>query len=205
MRYSAEHKDGTRRKIVAAASRAFRQHGVEGASVSEIMAEAGLTVGGFYRHFESKEGLFREALEEAMGETLALMQQRRAAGEGSGATGHEWMAKAAAVYLSPEHRDHHARGCPLPGLTAEVSRRDTTTRQSFEQGLEGLAGEMAHRIDPDDPTTARGRAWAFLSTLVGSLLLARGVADDELAAEILASGRLAVGADERVGDRDRRT
>ena len=77
MRYTSDHKKDTRRRIVEAASKGFRRRGVDGVSVSDIMAEAGLTVGGFYRHFESKEDLFQEALEEAMGETLTLMQERR--------------------------------------------------------------------------------------------------------------------------------
>ncbi len=188
MRYTQEQKDGTRQRIVRAASRAFRERGVEGASVSEIMASAGLTVGGFYRHFDSKEDLFREALSAAMTETLGLLRRRREDGET--ADGATWLRWAAGVYLTPEHRAHHAAGCPLPGLTAEVVRRDVATRQSFESALEGIVGEVTERLENHDPR-ARATAWGFLSTLVGSLLLARGVESDALADEILEAGRRA--------------
>ncbi|MEO1083002.1 MAG: helix-turn-helix domain-containing protein, partial [Acidobacteriota bacterium] len=76
MRYSPEHKEETRRRIVDAASRAFRRSGFENVSVAEVMKEAGLTVGGFYRHFDSKEELFDAAMVEAMADTLRLMQRR---------------------------------------------------------------------------------------------------------------------------------
>jgi TetR/AcrR family transcriptional repressor of nem operon len=194
MRYSPEQKKTTRRKILDAASRAFREHGVDGASVSEIMAEAGLTVGGFYRHFESKEELFRAALEKAMGETLALMQDRRIRRGDRGTHGQEWKERAAGLYLTPEHRQMQETGCPIPGLSAEVGRRDETTRQSFERSLLEIAREMALRLEPDTSDAekqarARHEAWGFLSTLVGSLLLSRAVDDDELAEQILAAGR----------------
>ena len=189
MRYPPDRKDTTRRKIVDAASKAFRLHGVAGASVADIMADAGLTVGGFYRHFDSKDALFQVALEKAMGETLALMQRRGESGEGSGATGDAWLARAAAIYLSPEHRDMQAAGCPLPGLTGEVSRGSADVRRSFQESLGDLVDAVAQRIDPHDPGAVRPRAWAFLASLVGSLLLARGVEDPSVVEEILGASR----------------
>jgi len=186
MRYSREHKTDTRRRIVEIASRAFRQHGATGVSVSEIMADAGLTVGGFYRHFESKDELFREALEHAIGETLSML--RRSYHE-SGLEGTEWLRRAAAIYLTPAHRDLRDAGCPLPALTAEVGRRGENVRQVFGESLLMLVEEIAVCIDAENLEVGREQAWGFLSTLVGSLLLARGVADDRLAAEILSAGR----------------
>ena len=206
MRYPPEQKEGTRRKIVDTASRAFRANGVEGASVSDIMAEAGLTVGGFYRHFDSKDELFREALDKAMGETLALMQQRRSRAAGPESTGHRWADRAAAVYLSPEHRERRASGCPLPELTTEVGRRDEETREHYEKMLKEIVHEVSLRLAPapgpeseqdstePKPGSASTQAWGYISTLVGSLLLSRGVADPELADLILESGRQAAQA-----------
>ncbi|MEM8995701.1 MAG: TetR/AcrR family transcriptional regulator [Acidobacteriota bacterium] len=187
MRYSPEHKEETRRRIVAAAARAFRRSGFEGVSVAGVMEEAGLTVGGFYRHFDSKEELFDAAVVEAMADTLRLMRRRGA----SEVRGEAWMAKAAAHYLTPEHRRAVDLGCPLPSLTGEVGRRDPDLRRRFEGTLADIARAAAERIDPDAPEAARGRAWSFLSTLVGSLLLARGVDDEDLAREILEAGRRA--------------
>jgi len=188
MRYSKGHKPETRQKIVEAAARAFRRHGPNGISVSEIMANAGLTVGGFYRHFESKDELFQEALKRSMGETIALLQR---SGRGSESQGLAWLRRAAAAYLTPEHRDLPEKGCPLPAVTAEVSRRGADVRRSFGDSLEALVDEIAGRLDPERPDRAREQAWGFLSTLVGSLLLARGVGDEDLAAEILAAGKAA--------------
>jgi len=188
MRYPQEHKADTRRKIVEVASRAFREHGPAGVSVAEIMADAGLTVGGFYRHFESKDELFQEALERALGDTVEMLQR---ADRGAGLEGDEWVQRAAATYLSRAHRDLWDAGCPLPGLTAEVGRRGADVRQSFGDALQRLVAEIAGRIDAGDPDVGRRRAWGLLSTLVGCLLLARGVTDDRLADEILAAGRAA--------------
>ena len=186
MRYSRDHKSGTRRRIVDAASRAFRRRGASGVSVSQVMAEAGLTVGGFYRHFGSKDELFREALEEAMGETIELLQRT---GGGPGLEGDEWVRRAAGIYLTPAHRDMQERGCPLPALTAEVGRRGDEARRSFAESFQVLADAVAARIDPENREAARVRALGLLSTLVGGLLLARGVGDGRLSQEILDAGR----------------
>lgn len=195
MRYPPRHKEETRHKIVDAAAKAFRRHGVDGASVSEIMADAGLTVGGFYRHFESKEALFQEAMERALGETIALMQARRERhtddDDADVHQGPAWKARAAGVYLSPEHREMEDRGCPLPGLTAEIGRRGPDARRSFEESLKILVDEVAGRLDPEQPEDAELEALGFVSTLVGSLLLARGVDDEELSDKILRAGRQA--------------
>ena len=187
MRYSAEHKEETRRRILDAAARAFRRQGFENASVAKIMDEAGLTVGGFYRHFSSKEELFDAAMIEAMGDTLRLMQSRGP----SQNRGTAWLERAATYYLNLKHREMVELGCPLPSLTGEIGRRDPALRQRFESTLDDVADEVAHRIDPDgeEPAASKKRAWSFLSTLVGSLLLARGVESEETAREILEAGR----------------
>lgn len=197
MRYSRQQKKETRRRIVQAASRAFRLQGVDGASVSDIMAEAGLTVGGFYRHFQSKEELFQEALEQAMDETISFMQRRQEEHQATSdqvppSQGQEWMSRAAAAYLNLEHRRMRGAGCPLPELTAEVIRRQEGARQSFEQSLGQLADAVAERIDPEGGPGARQEAWGMLSTLVGSLMLARGVAGEDQAQDILEAGRVFV-------------
>jgi TetR/AcrR family transcriptional repressor of nem operon len=196
MRYSPEHKTDTRRRIVDVASKAFRQHGAAGVSVSKIMADAGLTVGGFYRHFQSKDELFGAALDKALGETLNLL---RKSDRDSRLDGDEWLERAAAVYLSAAHRNLRDAGCPLPTLTAEVGRRGEDVRRTFGNSVQALVEEIATRIEPGNADAGRQRAWGFLATLVGSLLLARGVADESLAVEILSAGRTAA-APEIVSD-----
>lgn len=186
VRYPPEKKPETRRRILDAASRAFRTRGPDGVTVQEIMAEAELTVGGFYRHFQSKDELFREALDRALGATRGIVRK------GPSGSGTAWVDAAAATYLSTWHLRQPSEGCPLPSLGAEVARGDEATRGLFGERLSEIAELISERIDPGAPEAARAEAWGLLSTLVGALLLARGVRDDDLAEEILAAGRSAV-------------
>lgn len=173
-------KEETRRKIVESAARLFRERGAVSASLPEIMEAAGLTVGGFYRHFESKEDLFQAALESSMRETLELMRSKK-----SRRTGADWIARAAAVYLDSAHRENVAGGCPLPVLTPEVARREGAVKESFEKMIREIVGEIEAKMPDDGSIEPRERAWGFLACLVGGLLLSRGVRDAEMAEEIL--------------------
>jgi len=187
VRYRPEHKEKTRERIVEAAASRFRRGGAEGASppLPEIMEAAGLTVGGFYRHFESKDELFLAALDHALAETLEVVRSIEQED-----TGLAWMAKAAATYLHPSHRDNVAQGCPLPALTAEVARRGESARVRFQEPLRQIVDEIAEHLPDDGTLDRRDRAWGFLATLVGGLLLARGVADSKEADEILRACRM---------------
>lgn len=187
MKYKPGHKEETRQKIVDAAARLFRERGGTSASLPEIMQEAGLTVGGFYRHFESKEELFAAALETSMRQTLDMMREKP-----SQQTGDDWIARAASVYLHPAHRKNVAGGCPLPVLTPELARGGGASREGFEQVIGEIVNEIETKM-PEDGPPAREHAWGFLATLVGGLLLSRGVQDDEMAEEILRACRRSVG------------
>ena len=181
MRYPPEHKEKTRRAIIEAAARLFRERGPDAVGLPDIMASAGLTIGGFYRHFESKEELFRLALEHAMQQTVEMMSKKK------GTVGREWLGKAAAIYLHPAHRANVGGGCPLPMLTSEVARRDDGAKERFSNLLEQIVDQVEARLhDADAP---RQEAWGVLATMVGGLLLSRGTADDRLAEEILSSCR----------------
>lgn len=186
MKYKPGHKKETRQKIVDAAARLFRERGANSASLPEIMQEAGLTVGGFYRHFESKEDLFAAALEASMRQTLNMMRSKP-----SQKTGEDWIERAASVYLHPAHRKNVAGGCPLPVLTPELARGGDAPRQGFEQVLGEIVDEIEAKM-PEAGAPARDHAWGFLATLVGGLLLSRGVQDDEMAEEILRACRQTV-------------
>ena len=180
MRYESEHAAETRQRIIRVASRLFRERGVHGASVASIMEAAGLTVGGFYRHFESKEALLQEALGQALKRTHTLLDSTDVEGEAA------WLDLLSWVYLTPEHRDNLAQGCPLPALCGEIAREDAGTRAVFEAELLKLASSIEARLT-GEPGARSARAWRVLAMLVGGLLLARSVADDGLSREILAA------------------
>lgn len=180
MRYSEEHKAETRARILKAAASRFREDGIEGASLPEVMKDAGLTVGGFYRHFESKDDLFRAAMEQSLAETLASF----ADGDPS-VQGEDWARAVARVYLSMAHRDNTRNGCPIPALAADVSRAGEAIREQSEANLKQLAEAVAKRLGEDAPR----EAWALLATLVGGLTLSRMVEDPDTAQSILRAAR----------------
>src|SRR5215207_9840717 len=124
MRYAPEHNEQARDRIVAAASRLFRAHGIAAVGLAKIMAEADLTVGTFYTHFDSKEALVREALLHAPNE---LLEQALRRGD---------LELAVRSYLSPEHRDAPGAGCPVAALASEVARHPRKTRASFSCQVE---------------------------------------------------------------------
>lgn len=176
MRYAAGHKEQTRTKILRAAGRVFRRLGYHAAGVDAVMREAGLTPGGFYAHFPSKEALFAEALPAAATEA--------AAGLGPDVVGPGPLVDR---YLSPHHHAQCEEGCPLPTLVSEVARCGDPVRAGFAGLVEGLASQI-QADNPTDPPT-RERALALAALCVGGMAVARSVADPELADRILAACR----------------
>jgi TetR/AcrR family transcriptional repressor of nem operon len=184
MRYSADHKQATRRKILDAALTVFRRDGYEGAGVDAVMAEAGLTAGGFYAHFKSKEALFTEALVDALRNARLIRGL-----EDESIVGPERIRKIVAKYLSPAHRRFVTRGCPMPPLLGELARQNESVRRDFEAVLLDVVGALApHFAGPDSPAS-EDRGLALLSMLIGGLSLSRAVADDALGERILAACR----------------
>src|SRR6059058_118024 len=122
MRYAAEHNDETRERILDAASRLFREHGIAAVGLATIMAEADLTVGTFYTHFKSKEALVRETLLRALRSRHAELEQALRGAD---------LEVAIRAYLSPEHRDAPGVGCPTAALASEVARHPRATRRTF--------------------------------------------------------------------------
>jgi AcrR family transcriptional regulator len=174
MRYAKGHKDATRRRIVEAASQRFRKEGVERVGVAGLMAEAGLTHGGFYAHFPSKEDLVREAVSEGFAATHARFERLAQAG------GLEAIVRE---YLSPRHRDQPERGCTAAALTAEVARHPEPTRLAFTERTDALIGLIAEQLPGHD----RRRASAILALMLGALQLARAETDPERSQELLDS------------------
>jgi TetR/AcrR family transcriptional repressor of nem operon len=170
MRRSQEDTAKTRARIVAAAAELFRARGIEATSVADVMSSVGLTVGGFYRHFESKDALVAEAIERASREVAA-----RGPGGLDG-------------YLSDAHRRHPGRGCPVAALCSEVPRGSKTTKAAFTDALERLLGDVKAAM----PAGSRGDRRKVLftaSAAVGALVLARATHDDSLSDELLSAVR----------------
>lgn len=163
----------------------FRERGYEGVGVDSIMNEAGLTAGGFYAHFDSKEALFAEAIETALAEGRSARD-----GQSSALAGMDPLQALIKGYLSRMHRDQPAAGCPLPSLTPDVARSGEATRESYEQQfLRYLAAIEA--ILPEGTKHKRETALGIAAQCIGGLMIARAVKDEKLSDQILKAGRQA--------------
>jgi TetR/AcrR family transcriptional regulator, transcriptional repressor for nem operon len=180
MRYDKDHKQASRQRIVEAAGRRFKQDGIDGAGVAAVMSAAGLTNGAFYHHFASKEDLVANVLAD----------QLRAQRQSFDAQPHDRAGLEAIVraYLSPEHRDQTADGCPSAALLDEIDRRPDATRQVYTDELLAIADDIAVRLDPRDADAARTDALALFGLLIGTLQLARALTDRDLSDQLLARG-----------------
>jgi TetR/AcrR family transcriptional repressor of nem operon len=188
VRYAPGHKKQTRRRIVSAAARRFRERGYRAAGVDEVMKAAGLTPGGFYAHFPSKQAL----LAETLGLSLDQIRQTLLAGLDD-LQGAEWMRAVVGRYLSRSHRDHPAEGCSLPALAAEIGREGRRPRRALQGYLQQLVAELAPRTPPAPGLDPEDRLLATLGLMVGTLLLSRAVDDEALSDRLLrAARRLAV-------------
>jgi len=181
MRYAKGHKTTTRKGIIEVASKRFRKEGVEGVGIAALMSDAGLTHGGFYAHFDSKEELFQEAMAHALDQTQEKLT-RLAEADGGGL---EAMIRD---YLEPWHRRCPERGCAAASLGADIARYSRPTRVVFEKKLEGLIALIARHLPRGDRHMRRRVAIAIFGTMMGTLQLARAVADRRLSDQILESG-----------------
>lgn len=187
MRYSKEHKQETHARIVKKASVRLREKGAHGIGVADLMKEAGLTHGGFYAHFDSREALVIEAFSHAMDRSTE--RWRQLAGQAAPAEG---LLTIVDSYLSVQHRDNPGHGCAVPALSAEISRESPKTRKAFAAKLDQMIDMMSEHFTaaPDNP--ARKQAMAALATMMGTVVLARVAGSGELSEELLGAGRDAV-------------
>jgi TetR/AcrR family transcriptional repressor of nem operon len=179
MRYAAGHREQTRAKILRAAGKVFRRQGYHAAGVDKVMEEAGLTAGGFYAHFASKEALLAEVLAPAAAGALHDEPIEHL-------TGRAWADAFVDRYLSQAHLIKTEDGCPLPPLVSEVARADGSVKASFEAIVRGLATRLCEHAGGD---VSEDRALAVLALCVGGLGVARSVQDEALAERILAACR----------------
>jgi len=184
MRYQPEHKVETHQKIVKDASRRIRTEGLTGAAVSAVMRDAGLTHGGFYKHFESKDELLIESLGESFREITEHLVQ---AAEQSHSE-EPWKA-IVKTYLSPEFCDHAERGCPLTTLAPELTRVDKKMRGQILAELVTYRDRMVPFM-PGRRTADKERAFfQIFSTMVGAIAIARLLPGPEMRDKVLASAR----------------
>jgi TetR/AcrR family transcriptional regulator, transcriptional repressor for nem operon len=180
MRYPKDQKQATRQRILEAAGRRFKQDGIDGAGVAAVMSDAGLTNGAFYAHFKSKEDLVANVLADQL-----RTQRQGFDGLPSDRAGLEAIVR---LYLSPQHRDQCADGCPSAALLDEIVRRPATTRQVFTNEQLATADEIAARLDPTDAEAARTDALTLLGLMLGTLQLSRALTDRDLSDQLLERG-----------------
>lgn len=178
MRYSAEHKQATRQKIVDAAAARFRAEGFDGLGIDALAQAAGVTNGAFYGHFASKAAAYREIL------ALGLDDLRRAIEAHRAEHGAAWAAAFARFYFSRAKRAFAQDLCALPAFGAEIARAPDATRAAFEEGLHAVHAALVAGLAGDD---APERAWAMLALMAGGVTIARAVPDAGLAERLAAT------------------
>ena len=180
MRYAPEHNEAIRERILEAASRLFREHGIEAVGLAKLMGEVGLTVGTFYTHFKSKEALLAEAVLRSLDARHVDVEQ---------ALRHADLETVVRAYLSPEHRDAAGTGCLVAALAAELARHPEETRRTFTSHnaptLDSLAAWLSVRRGEK---LDRADAAAFLGLLAGTLQLARATPDRAESDAVLEGG-----------------
>jgi TetR/AcrR family transcriptional repressor of nem operon len=187
MRYSREHKLETHARIVKKASVLLREKGAHGIGVADLMKDAGLTHGGFYAHFDSREALVIEAFTHAM--DRGTERWRKLAEQ---TPPEKRLAMIVDSYLTTVHRDDPGHGCAIPTLGAEIARESPKTRKAFAAKLERMVDTLAEQIPELPRKAARKQAMAAIATMMGTVVLARIAGNSEFSDEILGAGRAAV-------------
>lgn len=181
-RASREEKDQSRSRIVASAARLFRERGIEGASVNDVMKDAGLTHGGFYRHFASKEALVESALDAAFDQIVAPLEASLAA-QPPQTAGERFRA----FYLSADHLENVGLGCPAAALASEIAREPASARSHFSAGVRAMLVALA-RTKKGEAAEREAAAARELAMMVGAMTIARA-SDASLAKLVLKACR----------------
>jgi TetR/AcrR family transcriptional repressor of nem operon len=180
VRYGKEHKQVTRQRIIETAGRRLKRDGIDGSGVATLMKDAGLTNGAFYAHFASKEDLVATAVSDQLRD-----QRERLAAIAPGHAGLEQIVRA---YLSPEHRDNPEEGCPSAALLDEITRCADPTKKAYTDNVLAFIDDIAARLAPHDPPSARTKTLSVYAMMIGTLQLSRALADRQLADDLLEQG-----------------
>jgi TetR/AcrR family transcriptional regulator, transcriptional repressor for nem operon len=188
MRYDAGHKQKTRERVLTAAAKALRAAGPEKLSVAEVMRAAGLTVGGFYAHFRSKDDLLAHAVETAIADFNAGVER---AGDDDAAPA-ERFERLVRFYLSRRHRDAPESGCPLPSLGGHVAGMDEEVRRRFAAGLDGLTGRLERLLGAMGVEAPAQAASSVAAEMIGAITLARAAAGSDRSDAVLSRSKRAI-------------
>jgi TetR/AcrR family transcriptional regulator, transcriptional repressor for nem operon len=184
MRYSREHKQETHARIVRKASVRLREKGAHGIGVADLMKEAGLTHGGFYAHFDSRDALVIEAFGYAIDRSIEHWRKLA-----SDTAPDKRLATIIEAYLTPTHRDDPGHGCAVTSLGAEIARESPKTRRAFAAKTEQLIDLIADQIQDTPRKAARKQATSLLATMMGTLVLSRIAGSGEFSDEVLQAGK----------------
>ncbi len=195
MRYSKKHKEETHRRLTKLAGKALREKGPDRVSIVDVMKKAGLTHGGFYAHFKSKDVFLSETLIELFSESAAKLH-----GVVDGLPPRHALAAYIDYYVSSAHRDHRESGCPIVALNSDMPRQSKKFRTTFENGVNRLIGILAEWIDAIGLEDPEALAASILAAMAGAVALSRAVTDTTLSDELLASARENIKARLGVGD-----
>jgi TetR/AcrR family transcriptional repressor of nem operon len=195
MKVTREQVAKNRERILEAAGKLFREKGFDGVGVADIMKSAGLTHGGFYGHFASKDDLAAQACAAALAHSIK--SETMPAGDNA----QDQLEAFVAAYLSPRHRDDRGGGCVLPALSGEAARQRGALRHTFTEGIRSIVAMLA-KIAPGGSNAARReKALATLAGLVGALTLARAADDPSLSDEILNAALVTFSGKSRAADK----
>lgn len=188
MKVSREQAVHNRERIVETAAKLFRERGFEGIGVADLMKAAGLTHGGFYGHFSSKQDLIAEASSRALMRSLAALSKEAELAPG------DPLSAVADTYLSRKHRDNPGAGCLLAALGPDVSRQGPAVRRSVTDYVRGAVDLLTTMVRGKSKAARRQQALSTYATLVGTMVMARAVDDRALSQEILNAGLASVKA-----------
>jgi TetR/AcrR family transcriptional repressor of nem operon len=184
MRYDTEHKQKTRAMVLQAAAKAIRADGPDRVGVAGVMAEAGLTHGGFYAHFKSKDELVAAAIGQMFEDARARMDH-----ETTGRGPAEGLAGYIDFYLSKKHRDARGFGCPMAALASDMPRLADPARQQFADGVQRSTARLAEKLSLLGHAVAEAEARSMIAELIGALSLARIEPDAKRSDAILVASR----------------
>lgn len=189
MRYGDTHKAETHAKLVRLAGRVLREKGPQNLAVAELMQAAGLTHGGFYAHFKSKDALLVEALKSVFEESNQDFQRVSEGGPPRRA-----LARYIDTYVTPAHRDSRSAACPIVALNSDLPRQSKKFRTAFEAGVKLLLRRLAHWIEAAGITEGEALAGSVLSAMAGAVAVSRTVSDKRLSDELLDAARASIKA-----------
>ncbi len=182
MRYTKDHRENTNKRIMDIASRRFRKEGIQAVGIATLMSDVGLTHGGFYSHFKSKEELAIKAISQALEETLALL-------ESHAKDHHRELEALVLAYLHPIHRDTPEEGCAIAAIGPELSRRPKESKAIISTKIEQFFDLIKCHLNQDWPPEKRHRtAVSIFSLMVGTLQVSRMISDKTKQNEVLQDG-----------------